>query len=120
MCRARVKIRETLCRAVVANLESAERDPEVEASGEVRALQLDGGNAWYLMVKLQNGPFLSDYRQEWASVFTWEFQALNNQGLTPQQAMDKEFAEKGIPAGCGRRWSATVRRPDSVGIRRQL
>ena len=30
-------------------------------------------------------------------VFNWEFQATNNQGLTPQQAMDKEFAEKGIP-----------------------
>ncbi|WP_160666590.1 hypothetical protein [Pseudarthrobacter sp. ATCC 49987] len=65
----------------------------------VRALQLDGGNAWYLMAKLQNGRFLSDYRQEWSSVFTWEFQALNNQGLTPQQAMDKEFVEKGIPVG---------------------
>ena len=63
----------------------------------VRALQLDGGNAWYLVAKLQNGRFLSDFRQEWSSVFTWEFQALNNQGLTAQQAMDKEFAAKGIP-----------------------
>lgn len=63
----------------------------------VRALQLDGGNAWFKMAKLQNGRFLCDVRQEWSSVFTWEFQALNNQGLTPQQAMDKEFAEKGIP-----------------------
>ena len=35
--------------------------------------------------------------QEWSSVYNWEFQATNNQGLTPQQAMDKEFAQKGIP-----------------------
>lgn len=63
----------------------------------VRALQLDGGNAWYQLARLQNGRFLSDFRQEWASVFNWEFQALNNKGLTPQQAMDQEFAEKGIP-----------------------
>ncbi|SDL85085.1 hypothetical protein SAMN04487916_1164 [Arthrobacter sp. ov407] len=63
----------------------------------VRALQLDGGNAWYKIARLQNGRFLCDVRQEWASVFNWEFQATNNQGLTAQQAMDKEFADKGIP-----------------------
>ncbi|MGO4806781.1 hypothetical protein AB4089_16830 [Arthrobacter sp. 2MCAF15] len=63
----------------------------------VRALQLDGGNAWYQIARLQNGRFLCDFRQVWSSVFSWKFQALNNQGLTPQQAMDKEFAEKGIP-----------------------
>ena len=69
----------------------------------VRALGLDGGNAWYQIAKLQNGRFLCDFRQEWSSVFTWKFQALNNdvsqngQQLTPQQAMDKEFADKGIP-----------------------
>jgi hypothetical protein len=63
----------------------------------IRALQLDGGNAWFKIAKLQNGRFLCDVRQEWASVFNWEFQATNNQGLTPQQAMDKEFAAKGIP-----------------------
>jgi hypothetical protein len=67
-------------------------------SGEgIRALQLDGGNAWYKIAKLQNGRFLCDVRQEWSSVFNWEFQATNNQGLTAQQAMDKEFAAKGIP-----------------------
>jgi hypothetical protein len=66
-------------------------------------LQLDGGNAWYHIAKLQNGRFLCDFRQEWSTVFTWKFQALNNdvsqngQQLTPQQAMDKEFADKGIP-----------------------
>ncbi|QDW29416.1 hypothetical protein FFF93_006290 [Arthrobacter sp. KBS0702] len=63
----------------------------------VRALQLDGGNAWFKIAKLQNGRFLCDVRQQWSSVFNWEFQASNNQGLTPQQAMDKEFAQKGIP-----------------------
>ncbi|MDQ0756846.1 hypothetical protein [Arthrobacter sp. B3I4] len=62
-----------------------------------RALQLDGGNAWFRLAKLQNGRFLWDVRQPWATVFNWEFQALNNQGLTPQQAMDQEFAQKGIP-----------------------
>lgn len=63
----------------------------------IRALQLDGGNAWFKIAKLQNGRFLCDVRQEWSSVYNWEFQATNNQGLTPQQAMDKEFAQKGIP-----------------------
>jgi hypothetical protein len=63
----------------------------------IRALQLDGGNAWYLIAKLQDGRFLTDFRQEWSTVFTWEFQTLNNQGLTPQQAMDQEFSKKGIP-----------------------
>jgi hypothetical protein len=62
-----------------------------------RALQLDGGNAWYQIARLQNGRFLADFQQEWSSVFNWEFQAMNNQGLTPQQAMDKDFATKGIP-----------------------
>jgi hypothetical protein len=69
----------------------------------VRALQLDGGNAWFQIAKLQNGRFLCDFRQVWASVFTWKFLALNNdvsqngQRVTPQQAMDKEFETKGIP-----------------------
>jgi hypothetical protein len=69
----------------------------------VRALQLDGGNAWFQIAKLRNGRFLCDFRQEWSSVFTWKFHGLNNdvsqngQRLTPQEAMDKEFADKGIP-----------------------
>ena len=62
-----------------------------------RAQQLDGGNAWFQIAKLQNGRFLWDVRQPWATVFNWEFQAMNNQGLTPQQAMDKEFEQKGLP-----------------------
>ncbi|WP_457949442.1 hypothetical protein ACTAQI_02935 [Pseudarthrobacter sp. alpha12b] len=62
-----------------------------------RAQQLDGGNAWYQLAKLQDGRFLCDFRQIYSSVFNWEFQAMNNQGLTPQQAMDKEFEQKGIP-----------------------
>lgn len=62
-----------------------------------RALQLDGGNAWYQIARLQNGRFLADFQQEWSSVFNWKSQAMNNQGLTPQQAMDKQFAANGIP-----------------------
>ena len=65
----------------------------------VKALQLDGGNAWFRIARLQNGRFLWDGRQEWAVVFNWEFQAMNNQGLTARQAMDQEFARKGIPVG---------------------
>jgi len=61
------------------------------------AMKLDGGNVWFHLAKLQNGRFLCDYRQAWSSVFDWDFQATNHQGLTAQQAMDKEFAEKGIP-----------------------
>ena len=61
------------------------------------AMKLDGGNAWFHLAKLQNGRFLCDYQQVWSSVFNWEFQATNNQGITAQQAMDKEFAQKGIP-----------------------
>ncbi|QDY91451.1 hypothetical protein E7Y32_15445 [Arthrobacter sp. UKPF54-2] len=63
----------------------------------VRALQLDGGNAWFKIAKLQNGRFLCDVRQRWSSVLNWESQATNNEGLTPQQAMDKQFAQNGIP-----------------------
>ena len=69
----------------------------------VSNLQLDGGNAWYLIAKLQDGRFLTDFTQVWSSVFTWKFHALNNdvsqngQQVTPQEAMDKEFADKGIP-----------------------
>ena len=69
----------------------------------VRALQLDGGNAWFQIAKLRNGRFLCDFGQEWSSVFSWKFHGLNNdvsqngQRLTPQQAMDREFADKGIP-----------------------
>ncbi|MFP5311130.1 MAG: hypothetical protein ACLGH7_01750 [Actinomycetes bacterium] len=62
-----------------------------------RALHLDGGNAWFRIAKLQNGRFLWDVRQPWATVLNWEFQALNNQGLTPQEAMDRDFAAKGLP-----------------------
>jgi hypothetical protein len=68
-----------------------------------RDLQLDGGNAWYRIAKLQNGRFLFDVQAPWSTVFTWKFQALNNdvsqkgQRVTAQEAMDQEFAQKGIP-----------------------
>jgi hypothetical protein len=67
------------------------------------ALQLDGGNAWYRIAKLQNGRFVFDVQAPWSTVFSWEFQALNNdvsqngQRVTAQEAMDQEFAQKGIP-----------------------
>jgi hypothetical protein len=70
-----------------------------------RALQLDGGNAWYRIAKLQNGRFVFDLQAPWSTVFSWKFQALNNdvsqngQRLTAQEAMDQEFAQKGIPVG---------------------
>ena len=68
-----------------------------------RALQLDGGNAWYRIAKLENGRFVFDVQAPWSTVFSWEFQALNNdvsqngQRVTAQEAMDQEFAQKGIP-----------------------
>lgn len=72
----------------------------------IGALGLDGGNAWYTLAMLQeNRRFLTDFQQPWSSVYTWEFQALisagtpNGQHLTAQQAMDREFADKGIPVG---------------------
>lgn len=39
----------------------------------------------------------------------------NGQRLTPQQAMDKEFADKGIPSNCGHSLWAMGRPPDSLG-----
>ena len=69
----------------------------------VSDLQLDGGNAWYQITRLQNGRFLFDAQAPWSTVFNWKFQALNNdvsqngQRVTAQEAMDQEFAQKGIP-----------------------
>lgn len=62
-----------------------------------KTLELDGGNAWYQIAKLQDGRFLCDFRQQTASVLNWEFQALNHQGLTAREAMDRDFASKGLP-----------------------
>ncbi|NYD79440.1 hypothetical protein [Arthrobacter cupressi] len=76
---------------------------ELSAEG-ARVIGGDGGDAWYNIARLQdNKRFLTDFQQPWSSVYSWKFQALNNdvsqngQHLTPQQAMDKEFADKGIP-----------------------
>ncbi|WP_454811435.1 hypothetical protein [Paenarthrobacter nitroguajacolicus] len=67
----------------------------------LRAQSLDGGNAWYRIAKLQNnGRYLDDYGQLWSSVYNWEFQTYavqNGQYATAQEAMDKEFTDKGIP-----------------------
>jgi|GEM_PF-2235803 len=76
---------------------------ELSAEG-AQVIGGDGGDAWYNIAKLQdNKRFLTDFQQPWASVSSWKFQALNNdvsqngQHLTVQQAMDQEFAQKGIP-----------------------
>lgn len=67
----------------------------------VRARGVDGGNAWFNLARLQdNHRFLTDFAQGWASVYSWEFQSFavqNGEFATAQQAMDQEFANKGIP-----------------------
>jgi hypothetical protein len=69
----------------------------------VSDLHIDGGNAWFLIARLQNGRFLFDVQAPWSTVFNWKFQALNNDvsqngvRVTAQHAMDQEFAQKGIP-----------------------
>ncbi|WP_369745251.1 hypothetical protein [Paenarthrobacter sp. AMU7] len=67
----------------------------------IRAIGLDGGNAWYNVGKLQaNGRYLTEFGQLWASIYNWEslgYAVQNGQFATVQQGMDKEFADKGIP-----------------------
>ncbi|MGG5173016.1 hypothetical protein ACQR35_12715 [Pseudarthrobacter sp. J1738] len=75
---------------------------EISDAG-VRAMKLDGGNAWYMIAKVSNGRFLHDSAADWSTVLNWEFQAMNNsvgadgKQLTAQEAMDAEFTAKGIP-----------------------
>ncbi|MBU8867861.1 hypothetical protein [Paenarthrobacter aromaticivorans] len=67
----------------------------------IRAIGLDGGNAWYNFARLQgNGRYLTDFTQLWTSVHTWEFLAFdvqNGKYATVQEGMDAEFANYGIP-----------------------
>ena len=67
----------------------------------IRAIGLDGGNAWYNVATLQsNGRYLTDFGQLWTSVNNWEFLAYdvqNGKYATVQEGMDNEFATKGIP-----------------------
>jgi len=67
----------------------------------VKAIGLDGGNAWYNVATLQdNGRYLTDFGQLWTSVYNWEFQTFavqNGKYATAQEAMDHDFATKGIP-----------------------
>lgn len=67
----------------------------------IRAIGLDGGNAWYRMATLQsNGRYLDEYGQVYSSVRNWEFQAIEAQirgYATAQEAMDHEFETNGIP-----------------------
>jgi hypothetical protein len=60
-----------------------------------------------LIAKVRDGRFLCDFRQEWSSVFSWKFHALNNdvsqngRRVTPQQAMDNDFRSRGLQSNCG-------------------
>ncbi|UXM90798.1 hypothetical protein [Paenarthrobacter sp. JL.01a] len=70
----------------------------------IRAIGLDGGNAWYRIARLQgNGRYLDEYGQVYSSVHNWEFHSLalqndpNNKFTTAQQSMDHEFETNGIP-----------------------
>ncbi|GAA2862526.1 hypothetical protein [Paenarthrobacter ilicis] len=70
----------------------------------IRAIGLDGGNAWYNIATLQaNGRYLTDFGQVWTSVHNWEFQGFavkndpDKRFATAQEAMDNEFATNGIP-----------------------
>ncbi|MFF2842267.1 hypothetical protein [Paenarthrobacter sp. NPDC057981] len=67
----------------------------------IRAIGLDGGNAWYNIATLQaNGRYLTEFGQVWTSVHNWDFLAYsvqNGEFATVQEAMDNEFATKGIP-----------------------
>jgi hypothetical protein len=67
----------------------------------IRAIGLDGGNAWYGVATLQsNGRYLDDNQQIYSSIYNWEFLAYdvqNGKYATVQEGMDNEFATKGIP-----------------------
>ena len=70
----------------------------------LRAMGLDGGNAWYRIARLQaTGRYLDQSGVVWSSVYTWEFHTAalknnpDNKFATVQEAMDDEFATKGIP-----------------------
>jgi len=67
----------------------------------IKAIGLDGGNAWYNIATLQsNGRYLTDFTQLYSDVYNWEFQSFavqNGQYATAQEAMDHDFATKGIP-----------------------
>ncbi|QOT18572.1 hypothetical protein [Paenarthrobacter sp. YJN-5] len=67
----------------------------------VKAIGLDGGNAWYNIATLQsNGRYLTDFGQPWTSIYNWEFlgyDVQNGKYTTVQEGMDHEFATAGIP-----------------------
>ncbi|WP_202615886.1 hypothetical protein [Arthrobacter sp. H-02-3] len=64
----------------------------VQASGG----QADAGS-WFWMARLADRKYVFDAAQPWANVPGWEQAAANNDGLTAEQSMDREFADKGIP-----------------------
>ena len=69
----------------------------------IKAIGLDGGNAWYNIATLQStGRYLTDFAQVWASVYNWHFQAIeaqNGRYATAQEAMDHWLPRPAYPSG---------------------
>lgn len=59
-----------------------------------------GDRFW--IAKLVNGTYVFDDTDPSSSISSWREANLNNDGLTAEQAMDKEFVDKGIPVGLRR------------------
>lgn len=53
-----------------------------------RALQLDEGNAWYHVAKLQNGRFLFDVQAPWSTVFSCKIPGLEQRRLAERPTAD--------------------------------
>ena len=56
-----------------------------------------GDSFW--IAKLVNGTYVFDNTDPSSSIPSWREANLNNDGLTAEQSMDKEFVGKGIPVG---------------------
>ena len=56
-----------------------------------------GDRFW--IAKLVNGTYVFDDTDPSSSISSWREANRNNDGLTAEQAMDKEFVDKGIPVG---------------------
>ena len=56
-----------------------------------------GDSFW--IAKLVNGTYVFDNTDPSSIISSWREANLNNDGLTAEQSMDKEFVDKGIPVG---------------------
>ncbi|WP_223985576.1 hypothetical protein [Arthrobacter sp. NicSoilB8] len=56
-----------------------------------------GDSFW--IASLVNGTYVFDNTDPSSSISSWRQANLNNDGLTAERSMDKEFADKGIPVG---------------------